>query len=550
MKKIIFIFTLCVVMSTSCSKFLEEAPGDLIIPETIEDLSALFFKTGYPGNYGDDSYLEYMTDDMMVHDVIEQTQYSGKDLSVYSVETAHLNHIRYPFSWSDDMEQGLMKAGKKEINSWAIYYNRINGCNILLDMCDKVKGKQRDKNYQIAQALTLRGYYYFMLVNIYGNAYNHPKHTPKESLGVPLILSMSASDVLPVRNTVQEVYDQILEDLLEAERIFEEGNYSFFQPHTINLNATKAILSRVYLYMENHDKAIEYATKIISDGRYVLLDLTRIGTGGDWDKQNICPYNISVSHEVIWNYSIKTAEKNMFQLNGLYAESYYSSTISDDLIKSYDIRVQRPIEKSSYDYPSPAKLPGVNFGDLRPIFYFDNGAKCYADREKRVIGRAWYADKMKSGSPDRQFGGSGTRLSEIYLNRAEAYFKKFIATGDASLRAKGLADLNELRRNRFDGRFDYVNIEVEKPELLTDNDNLMKEYWAERRRELVGENNHRWFDLRRSGMPRIVHQFFGATGVKEEFVLEQGANGYTVRIPQSAIDLNKNLKQNPGEGSK
>lgn len=551
MKRILLMISLCVVMSTSCSKFLEEAPGDLVIPENIEDLAALFFKTAYPGGMCDDSYLEFMTDDMMVHDVSQQASFNGKPLSYYNDEATHLNNIRYPFSWSDDMEVGLSRVGKGEVNSWRTYYGRINGCNILLDMTDKVLGSKRDKDYQIAQALTLRGYYYLMLVNIYGNVYNHPKYLPTESLGVPLILSMATSDVLPVRNTVQEVYDQIEKDLLKAESLFEEGEYTFFQPHTINLNATRAILSRVYLYMENHDKAIEYATKIISDKRYDLFNISRMSAYGDWDKYSVSVYNIVISNELIWNYgNVANGDKNIFQVNGFNMGYYYSSTISDDLISTYDIRVENIVGTSGSGYPSAAKVPGVNFGDLRPIFYFDNAARTFVDAEKRVKTRPWYANKTRSVVADKQFGGCGMRLSEIYLNRAEAYLKKYIATGDVSFREKGLADLNELRRNRFDRRFEYVPIEVQKPELLVSNDELMKEYWAERRRELVGENNHRWFDLRRSGMPRIVHQFYGPTGVREEFILEQGANGYTVRVPQSAIDLNKNLEQNPGEGSK
>ena len=34
--------------------------------------------------------------------------------------------------------------------------------------------------------------------------------------------------------------------------------------------AAQALLSRVYLYMENNDKTIEYADKVINSGKYSL----------------------------------------------------------------------------------------------------------------------------------------------------------------------------------------------------------------------------------------------------------------------------------------
>ena len=58
-----------------------------------------------------------------------------------------------------------------------------------------------------------------MLVNQYGLPYNYNK----ESLGVPLKLDSKMRDddnILMRRNTVEEVYRQIVTDLNEAERLF------------------------------------------------------------------------------------------------------------------------------------------------------------------------------------------------------------------------------------------------------------------------------------------------------------------------------------------
>ena len=76
------------------------------------------------------------------------------------------------------------------------------------------------KNHIKAQSYALRAFYYYMLVNQYGLPYNYNK----ESLGVPLKLDSKMREegnILMKRNTVEEVYRQIVTDLNEAERLFQ-----------------------------------------------------------------------------------------------------------------------------------------------------------------------------------------------------------------------------------------------------------------------------------------------------------------------------------------
>lgn len=68
-----------------------------------------------------------------------------------------------------------------------------------------------------------------------------------------------------------------------------------------------------------------------------------------------------------------------------------------------------------------------------------------------------------------------------------------------------------------------------------DNDALLEEIYNERARELAFEG-HRWFDLRRTTQPRLVRTF-----KDEQYVLEQGDERYTIRIPSEAIEANPEL---------
>ena len=66
----------------------------------------------------------------------------------------------------------------------------------------------------------------------------------------------------------------------------------------------------------------------------------------------------------------------------------------------------------------------------------------------------------------------------------------------------------------------------------------------ERRKELAFEE-HRWFDLRRCGMPELVHEITFTQGQVQEVRLEEGSNRYVLPIPKKVLDKNPALIQNP-----
>ena len=66
----------------------------------------------------------------------------------------------------------------------------------------------------------------------------------------------------------------------------------------------------------------------------------------------------------------------------------------------------------------------------------------------------------------------------------------------------------------------------------------------ERRRELCGEGNHRWFDLKRIGMPEIKHVYMDDdNGRAQEYVLEQADARYVLPIPEEVRLQNPNLNK-------
>ena len=129
------------------------------------------------------------------------------------------------------------------------------------------------------------------------------------------------------------------------------------------------------------------------------------------------------------------------------------------------------------------------------------------------------------------------RLPEAYLNLAEAKAMLFKLGKEGGTCTEALDALNELRMNRFTAT-SYRALDINDPEIL------IREVRAERRRELCFED-HRWFDLRRYGMPKIVHKWSQSENVTVEYVLEEKDPGYVLPIPPEALEKNTALVQNP-----
>ena len=189
----------------SCQEFLEPKSQSEYVPKLVKSLEELLLGESYmgPGDGSTISILGLFDDDVTMRPKL--TGYKeGDEPRLYQVQLA--------YTWSGDMINSL-----NGYNIYGIVYNKIVGCNAVLDYLNDVQGSELQKNDVKAQALALRSYFYFHLVNLYGKPYS----VDKDALGVPLKLSSELlAGGLP-RNTVKEVYDRVVEDLLEAERLFK-----------------------------------------------------------------------------------------------------------------------------------------------------------------------------------------------------------------------------------------------------------------------------------------------------------------------------------------
>ena len=462
-----------------CS-FLEEKSWDEVIPKTTEDFAELLIGTAYPiaGDNNDVAAFTMLFDDDITLAAPSPTEN----------EVVRLNEWGSIYTWQPSV--GVNTDAFSTI--YYSYYTKIMGCNSVLDLIDDAIGIEADRDRVKAEALALRAYYYFMLVNFYGEPYNYAgEGHGKDSPGVPLKLNSVIDNEYTARNTVGEVYDRIVADMTEAVRLMEpleviRGDFRFNRP------AMHILLSRIYLHMEEWEKCVEQADKAMGTGSQ-LYDMTRLDTIRTENTVRYLYYQ--KNPELEWAFGSLPCLGERGAGEGLLS---FDSTL---LARMFDA------DKVKHDMRFVHGFEGSDGNDDKPVFI----------------------SKFANAVADNKHPMQSFRTAEAILNRAEAY---------AQLDSPDLAmeDYNLLRRNRI---FEYTD-----DTQTYSGEDVLELIRAERRREFCYEG-FRWFDLRRYGMPRIVHRFAEEAGQIIYYVLEKEDPMYTLPLENSILQRNVNMVQNP-----
>lgn len=518
MKKLLTIFI--AGLTISCSDFLEPKSESEYIPKEASSLNEMLLAEAYVAASAQRDILTTLSlldDDIMCSDV--DAEEDGSDATEYEKCQAF-------FTWQPD---ACVIAERLGVNMaiWDIYYGVILGANAALDYIDDVSGTEDEKNNVKAQALALRGYYYFQLVNFFGAPYNDNKKAD----GVPLKLTSAlGSDELP-RNSVEEVYTQVLADLKESERLYKTlpEDMQFKRNGRTSLPMVQLLLSRVYLYMENWSEAAKYAQAVIDNGNFSLADLNTFTSS-----QKEAYYNFTTQEcpETIWVFGSVRSYWSDFDIMmkreesdrwDTYTYSFYFLNASSDLVSLYlnnDLRKTKSLVSEVYLDQSTYK--GVATGAYLPFGKF-------------AISKSRYDVPSVVMTSGQGYFAHAFRLSEAYLNLAEASVLREDEDGTIT----ALKALNDLREKRFEN---YAPLSG-----LT-GDALLAKVREERRMELCFEG-FRWFDLRRYGMPSITHDWkvSNGNGGKDmtRYVLQEKDPFYTLPIPEYIMEMNRALTQNP-----
>ena len=137
-----------------CSDFLREASQDEVRPSTVSDLDELLVGEGYLVNYNIYNLTDIFTDNIKCNGVVDAS------MKVYFDER------KWRFQWDEHMFAS--SGGGNNENFWEIPYKGIAGCNLVLDNLDDMYGEENYRENLRGEALVLRAWLYFHLVNFFG----------------------------------------------------------------------------------------------------------------------------------------------------------------------------------------------------------------------------------------------------------------------------------------------------------------------------------------------------------------------------------------------
>ena len=270
------------------------------------------------------------------------------------------------------------------------YYTIARANNVINNLDDKVgvDATQQQVNNVKAEALFIRALCYFDLVITYCQPYNY-NATEDDKMGVPLVLVTENGK--PARDSKENVYNQIVADLLQAESIMADDYVRSGvtdKAATPTKPAIQALLSRVYLYMNKWQEAADYATKVINNKKYELAP-------ADAYAAMFSAATAPAGGEII--FEVYGSDKNEYWDNSGCAHLPYITT-TDDQGSHGDVCATKDL----YDLYSE--------GDVRKSMYKQHGNDYFPTK---------YSGKPKDSDP-KYTNIPILRLSEMYLNRAEA----------------------------------------------------------------------------------------------------------------------------------
>jgi hypothetical protein len=407
---------------------------------------------------------------------------SADEFSLYG-GMSNPNTILVQF-YENDLNSGSSTQSPATI--WSDLYSNVYITNIALERLQTSTSLTPAVQQQLmGEAKFMRAFYYFYLVNLYGN--------------VPLITSSDYTTNATMSRTVStQVYQQIITDLEDAETLLVDGYVASdaLTATTERLRPNKwaaiALLSRAFLYNQQWDSAQSAATQVINHTvLYTLDSLT-----GAFLKNN---------SEAIWQLQPVNTGWN-----------------TEDA-KVFILPPTGPTDNSTVGYPvylTSQLLASFEQGDQRRVDWVDsvivNGVSYY------------FPYKYKSATlnaPVTEYTNV-LRLGEQYLIRAEAE-----ANGGGSGVSAAAADLNVIRERA--GLPAYSG--------SSDQTSLLAAILHERQVELFTEWGHRWLDLKRTANLNAV-----MTQVAPEKGTTWNSDWQYYPLPLYDITQDPNLIQNPG----
>lgn len=556
--KYIVTIILFVSIASSCSNFLDRAPGDSMTK------AELFSKIETAERYLDNAYIylpdfqtntEDLTGRYKLGDATDEggfQQASGYPASPFDVNFGSWNPSQMP------MER-----------NWSDYYACIRRCNNFIENYDLIPedlstgGASNRKERLLGEAYGLRGYYYFLLFKQWG--------------GVPIITQvLDPGNVESLkgikRATAEETLQQVINDMDEAIKYLPPKHTEADFGRFTSIVAT-VVKSQVKLYWaskfwnrDNDKSRWEDAMEACREALNMAENNGHILARKYSDLFN----KPGIESEVIWTKNSEHYECfwwDMYSMPLGYG-AYNVDGPLQEMVDAFEMKETGIVPVIGYDAENNQILaPGSGYNPLKPWDGRDDRFySCILYHGAQLQGRA--IDISENGKDNINIGSiiRTNYFNNKYLDQnhnltthASWTYRRFAIMRTAELYLNYAEAANEVGGNdsRVYALVNAIRARANQPDLPAglSQDELREKIRQERRIELCFEN-HRFWDVRRWMIAeevdnKTVHRVYVDAEGKITYPVFQNRvfnkdKHYLFPIPQSEIDKNRALEQNPG----
>ena len=388
---------------------------------------------------------------------------------------------------------------------WQAAYIAIKYANTIIN--STIASNPNVDQYR-GEAYAVRALMHFELVRNFATPYT----VSNTALGVPIVTTFN-QDSKPVRNTVQEVYTQVIQDLEKAYSLMTQyRGTAYFSKY-----AARAIEARVYQNMGDWVNAKTTALDVINNSGWVMLSSTAyvnpsgtLGSSGSSSTNTYSPggywanpaVQSGTKNETLFEVACDLTANNGFdQLGFIYLQvgGGYGDILATDNL--YNLYSATDVRKGLIPQ-APAGYRSGQPGNIYLCYKYPNPANGTDKDDIKII-----------------------RLSDVILIAAEAYYN----TADET---NAKAKLNQVAIQRDPSFTGYTSTGAQ----------VLEDILTERRKELAFEGSRLWDLIRLKRSWTKIKNLSPLTTVS----VAPGNTFLLYPIPVAELNANPNMVQNPG----
>lgn len=399
------------------------------------------------------------------------------------------------------------------IEFWGTLYNQIYTANAVIGTVDN-ETSDSTLQFYLAQALAIRAFDYFTLVQLY--QFNYKGH--EDAPGVPIITSENAEEVAAngcARSTVKETYEFILGDLNKAIELLANTKKTRSDKRYVSLDVAYGIRARVHLTMHNYADALKDAEAALASTSSVPYSSAAVSK----------PTFIDIE-DASWMWGILITDKDRVSTTGICNFPSHMGSLNYGYAS---VGGWRRISPKLYNQiPESDVRKGWFLDDTGVSVNLPAAAQAYITKKGAPV-----YTQVKYGPMNDEWGSNNNatdvilmRVEEMYLIKAEAQAMNNDVSG-------GVNTLNSFVNTYRDPSYKCT---------ATTGETVQEAVWHQRRIEFWGEGLA-YFDIMRlnKGVNRLGCGF-PKTAV---FNIAAGDPVQIYSIPNKEVQYNPLLENNP-----